>query len=423
MFETQPTAAAPIRQLRFAPAPEEYTPYRVQLFLTVEEEFTDNADQTKDNRRSEFRTRVVPAIFIGVDRPLGRFSLSYAPEVFFPGNSIGDTELNQNLSARAALWPTEPFQLTLSNDFAESNDFRDIEDPGSRSTGGDAFLRNVASAEAAYVLGRLRTAFAYTNIINQEDVGFWDTRISHIMRPSVLYTDPRYSLEGNVVVTRGGENSSVESPYWRYEANGRYLHIITPTISAGFAGGYQYQEPDREPSFNLGRGRVISTFGVGVDGTAALEAGVDVFGGAVQSETEVTPSFLASYTHRFLVGAVTARYEQGYRNRSEDLFDEGVTFTRSAGIFLTTAFFRDLVATFGVRYVENEFLDQTGSGPPTGTTERTWAVDVAFRYLLARSLFLNFAYSGTFRTSTDPAGDEFNENLFRVGLRYEYNVF
>ena len=106
MFERQPDEPNLIRQLRLAPVPEDPTPFALRLSLTAEEEFTDNANQTKDNRVSQFSTRLTPGISIRADRPWVNAGLSYAPSAFIQNNSIGDTELNQNLSLRAALWPT-----------------------------------------------------------------------------------------------------------------------------------------------------------------------------------------------------------------------------------------------------------------------------------------------------------------------------
>ena len=168
MFEGQPYASAPIRQSRFAPAAEQGLPFSVRLFLTAEEEFTDNANQTKENRKSEFSTRISPGIAIEAARPWANFSLAYAPSVFIENNSISDTELNQTLSARAALWPGGRFQFNIGENFTDSNDFRDQQDPSSRLTGQNNFIENIATAEAAYVLPRLRTALAYTNTCSRQ---------------------------------------------------------------------------------------------------------------------------------------------------------------------------------------------------------------------------------------------------------------
>jgi hypothetical protein len=422
MFEGQPSAGAAPLQLRLAPTPEQSTPFTVRLFLTAEEDFTDNVDQTKHNRKSEFRTRLAPGVSVRADRPLGNFSLAYAPEFFFPRNSIGELAVNQNLTGRAALFPTGRFQLTLADDFTDSRDFRDVRDPGSRRTGStNSFIQNVASAEVAYVLPRLRTALAYTNIVNQEDLGYTDTRIAHIVRPSMLYTNPRFSVGGALGAIRGDENTSASIPYWRYEVDGRFQHVITPDVRAGLNGSYQFQEPDSGPRSQVGRGRANGSFGFGPAGTLEAEAGADVFARDGQS-TEVSPSFSFRYTHRFAAFAVTARYEQGYRNRSEELDATGFTLTRSGGILFTSSFLRDLTGTFGVRYEENEFQETTVLGAPSGTTDRTWSIDLDIRYMIVRSLFLTAGYTGTFRTSTQESA-EFYENRVRLGLTFQYDLF
>jgi len=427
MFERPLDEPNPIRQLRLAPVPQDPIPFAVRLSLTAEEEFTDNANQSKDNRVSQFSTRLTPGISMRADRPWVNASLSYAPSVFIQNNTISDTELNQNLSLRAALWPTGKFQLNLSDDFIDSNNFQDIQNPGSRLTGSESFLQNTATAEAVYNFPRFRTALAYTNVINQEDqvtfnsqATFTDTRIAHIVRPSVVYADTRATVGGAYTLTRGDENSSLSIPYWSHQGDGYFRYALNPVITPGLAGGYQFQDPDVGRYFSLGRGRATLVFGVGRDGTLDLAAGADVF--AQQGNlTTVRPSALASYTHRFSAFSVTGRYEQGYLNNSLSIDNSGVTFTRTAGVFLTTEYFRDLTTTFGLRYDENEYQQTTGTAI-VGTRDWTWAVDLAFRYLLARSLFLTLGYTGFFRSSTE-ASAEFNENLVRLGLTYEYTRF
>jgi hypothetical protein len=217
--------------------------------------------------------------------------------------------------------------LNLAEDFIDSHDSRDVGDPGSRTTGTTKFIQNLASVEAAYLFTNLRTGLAYKNIINQtEATVVTDTRITHIVTPSIAYTDPRYSVGGSLVGARGDEGSTLSSPYWRYGADGRFLYNFTPTIAAGATGYYFYQEPDTGSYFTLGRGRATSTLRVGTGGILEAAAGVDVF--TLQNDdAKVRPSLLASYTHNFSAFAVTTRYEQGYRNRFEDADNSGVTYT------------------------------------------------------------------------------------------------
>ena len=425
MFERQPyDASAPIRESRFAPAPGPGLPFSVRLFLTAEEEFTDNANQTKENRKSEFSTRVTPGIAIGAARPWADFSLSYAPSVFIQNNSIDDTELNQSLSARAALWPGGRFQFNLADNFTDSNDFRDQQDPGSRLTGTTPFIENVVTAEAAYVLPRLRTALAYTNTYYQtETAGSTDTRIDNAGRASVAYTEPRFNLAGSYTLTRGNESSSVEIPYWRHAGDARFGYVITPAISAILFGSYEYQEPDTGDYFTTGTGRLGGTFAIGPQGTLELQGGFSAFT-TQGADTEVRPSFLVAYSHRFAAFVVRADFLSGFENQTSAIDSTGLTYTRSAGIFVTTSelLFRNLTGTVGIRWTEDEFFQTSTFGGPPGTKDRTWDFDVSISYLLARSLSLVLGYTGTIRDSSQNSAD-FYENRVRLGLRYDYTLF
>jgi len=142
------------------------------------------------------------------------------------------------------------------------------------------------------------------------------------------------------------------------------------------------------------------------------------------ADTEVRPSFLVAYSHRFAAFVVRADFLSRFENQTSAIDSTGLTYTRSAGIFVTTSelLFRSLTATVGVRWREEEFFQTSTFGGPPGTKDRTWDFDVSFGYPLARSLFLVLGYTGTIRDSTQDSAD-FYENRVRLGLRYEYTLF
>ena len=153
-----------------------------------------------------------------------------------------------------------------------------MENIGTRQTGNNQFLQNTATAEAAYVLPRLRTALAYTNVINQQDHSTGtDTRIAHVVRPNVVYSDPRLTVGGAYTMTRGDENSSFAIPFWSHQGDGWFRYACTPTITPGVAGFYQFQEPDFGRHFSIGRGRATGAFGFGPDGTLEVAGGADLY--------------------------------------------------------------------------------------------------------------------------------------------------
>jgi hypothetical protein len=198
---------------------------------------------------------------------------------------------------------------------------------------------------------------------------------------------------------------------------------VTPAITANVNGSYQFQVPDAGAHFATGRGLVGGTVALGPDGTLSLLGGVSVYA-TEGRDTKVRPSGSLAYTQRFAAFVVSARFESGYQNNSSAIDATGVTFTRSAGVFLTTTqlLFRQLTATLGVRWVENQFEQTSTFGGPPGTKDRTWDFDVSLGYPLARSLSLGLGYTGTIRTSTQSSAD-FCENRVRLGLTYQYTLF
>jgi len=214
-------------------------------------------------------------------------------------------------------------------------------------------------------------AAAYTNTLYQTDVGFTDTRIDQTGRASAAYTDPHYSLAGSYSVTRGNENSSREIPYWTQLGDAQFGYVFTPTISGVLIGSYEYQEPDIGEPFATGIGRVGGTFALGPDGTFELQGGFSTFM-TQGADTKLRPSFLLAYSQRFATFVVRADFLSGFDNRSDALDSTGVTFTRSAGIFVTNTelLFRQLTGTVGVRWTEEEFQQtSTFGGPPAPKIE------------------------------------------------------
>jgi uncharacterized protein (PEP-CTERM system associated) len=197
---------------------------------------------------------------------------------------------------------------------------------------------------------------------------------------------------------------------------------VTPAITANVNGSYQFQVPDAGAHFATGRGLAGGTVALGPDGTLSLLGGVSLYATEGQ-ETKVRPSGSLAYTQRFATFVLSARFESGYVNNSSAIDATGVTFTRSAGVFLTTTqlLFRELTATLGVRWVENQFEQSSTFGGPPGTKDRTWDFDASLSYPLARSLSLGLGYTGTIRTSTQSSAD-FYENRVRLGLTYQYNL-
>jgi hypothetical protein len=398
----------------------------VQPFLSIEEEFTDNADQQKDNRRSEFRTSIAPGAAARIQRPLGTFALVYAPRYFFPDNRLQDGALDHNLTIREVWTPTPRIRLNVGDDFVDSTDFRDVEDPGTRRTGRARFLRNQATGEVAYTPPETegQGALSYTHILVIDDRPQGEFSQTHIFRATGEYTSPltQAKLGGSYALTRG--ELELEPSYWEHALQGRAIRPFTSSISgtlSGLATYHDAQDPGQD--FTIGRFRLGGILYLGPNGSLEAEAGPEVFA-PMEDEVKIRPGFGFTWIQRFTLFSLLARYEEGFRGTFAAVENLGVTRTRTASLLLTTTDLplRDLLVTLEARWEENRFEQATVAGATAGTVDRTWDLEAGIRYYLARPLSLTLGYVFTIRTSTDRSA-EFIENRVRVGLTYQYNVF
>jgi hypothetical protein len=402
---------------------ETLPPLSIRTFLTVDEEYTDNANETKENRQAEFRTSVAPGLAAHVDRPQASLDLVYAPRFYYP-DRLSDATVDQNLTLRSG-WNVSPFiRFSAAEDLLKSSDFSYQQNPGARPTGTAEYLTNQGTLEAAYLPPNGRIGLSYSNVLQRNDVPGADNGLFHIVRTDAQVTNPRLTLGGSYTLTRG--DFDISSPYWEHSLDARATRVLTPTVSGTLSGLFTYHDSDRDPDLMIGRARLGGTGAFGPYGSIAAEAGAGVF--AQQNDsTNVRPSILLNWTQPFTLFSLSATYQQDYQENFQLVTNTGVTFTRSAGLALSSTglLFRDLTTTLTGQWVENRnLLPVPGpNGVVAGTADRTWNLGAEIRYLIVRGLSLVLGYTATIRTSTEANYPGFLENRVHVGLSYQYAIF
>ncbi len=410
--------------------------FALQLSLGAEAVFTDNAFQSNTDRQSEWSTRITPGISLGIDRPLAKLNLAYFPSFFFSINDIQDNRVDQFLTLQGS-WLASPYvRLDLTDGLTYSNEFLAFGDIGTLNTGGNPTLSNTASAGITYTPTWGRLAASYTNTINQTyDVQFPDNSLIQSGRISLDLIGPTLSLGGSYTLTRGSYDRS--SDYWDHTVGINAGYPLTPTLTARLLGSFTYHDPDSPIAVELLSGNV----GIGGSwqysptGSLDLGAGVSIFSPQANqspsltpllvsnSTTQYRPSLVFRWSQGFPYFVLSAQYSQLYVTDfgSAQFFNS--SFTRTAGITLSTtgSLFRNLTGTLGVNWVQNEF-PVTTINVRAGTTQDTFNVDFGVRYYFLGGLSLNLGYVFTIRDSTNPT-EEFYENRFRIGITYQYNLF
>jgi hypothetical protein len=410
--------------------------FALQLSLGVEEAFTDNAFQTNTNRQSEWSTRITPGISLGIDRPQAKLNLAYFPSFFISNNDVQNNNLNQFLTLQGS-WQASPnIRLNLSDAFTYSNQFLAFGDIGTLRTGTNPTLTNTGSAGIAYTPTWGRLAIDYTNTINQTyDVPFPDNSLIQSGRISIDLTGPRFSIGSSYTLTRG--SYEISSDYWDHTVGINVGYYLTQTLNTKLLGSFTYHTPDSPFSVEYYSGNV----GIGGSwqysptGNLDLGAGIGIFSPqgnqfpsllpflVADSTTQVRPSVVLQWSEQFPYLVLSAQYSQLYVPDFGSVQFFNLSFTRTAGITLSTtgALFRNLTGTFGFNWVQNEY-PLTTLNVRADTTQNTFNVDFGVRYYLFAGLSLNLGYVYTIRDSTTPT-ENFYENRFRIGLTYQYSLF
>jgi hypothetical protein len=399
--------------------------------VTVQEEFTDNATQSKENPKSDFRTHISPGIAYRLERPQGTLNLNYAPTFSISAKGVEENRTNQYLSLRGTWSPGAYLRLGIADDFSYSTDFLAQGDLGSRRTGINPYLTNTGSFEAGYVSPRGHLGLRYTNRLNQQyDVPLPDDSLTQIGRLDGELTVPSVTVGASYWLTRG--DFEISSPYWENNGEVRIRWPFLPILTGTFSGLFTYHNADRalSPDYITGRSRVGAAWSSGPTGSVEVTAGAEIFSPqnpspliADETGTTARPSVSVRWAHGFRLFTVSAAYDQIYQSNFTSLESTGLSFTRTAGASLatTSALFRDLTATLAFNWIWNEF-QLTTIQVREGTKDQTWNVEAGIRYYILRRLSLTLGYVLTLRDSTDPTA-EFVENRFRIGLTYQHDIF
>jgi len=432
---TPETLLRPI-PLGLAPPFEPTKWFGLQLFLTTAQEYTDNAFQTKENRVSEWRTYITPGLSLRMDRPNSSLSLNYAPTAFISDNGVESNRIDQYLNLHSSWNPTTRFRLSIADSLSYSSSFFAQGNLGSTQTGTNPYLTNSGSAEVAYLPPEGRVALSYTNVLNQQyNVLIPDNSITQTVQLDGELVNPRLTVGGTGWVSRGVYD--VSSDYWEYDGAVRASYLLIPVLSGTFYGLATYHDSDRAIALDYlsGQARVGVQWTYSPTGSIELSAGPDIFSPlnnassvalpllVQDTSTTVKPAVVFRWTQGFRPLTVSAQYAQGTQGNFTSIQNTGVSFTRSAGVAVSTtgALFRDLTSTLAFNWVENNF-QTTSLNSRAGTTEDTFNIDASLRYYILRPLSLTLGYLFTIRTSSVPT-NEFYENIFRFGLSYQYDIF
>lgn len=332
-FRSVPLLAAliPLALLSFAHAGE----FSFHPSIAISEEFTDNVFEERDNKRSDFITRVIPGIAFTYNAPLWDWELRYAYDYRYYARDSRDQDDTHHLSAHALtrvikdllfLDVTDVYErvsLDVSRDRTSESLFLDQSDsntliaspyfsfnPGPKTTVRTGYrYRNVwykepegidrqqhiGFAEATYAYSpKLNLTASYTYTHENSDYSF--DRHAPYVGFRYEYKDRSFLFgQGGYTWFRMRDQGDFNYPFW----NGGITHAMG-TYTLSLATGVSYPEdPEssvtRQTDYSLTLTKEFSRGNVGLTLSYVDYSGDDV-------DTE----------NRYLAG-VTARYEIGAR--------------------------------------------------------------------------------------------------------------
>ncbi len=426
-------ALEPPSYLRLGPPSQLEIPanFLLQTYLTVDEEYTDNVNQTKNNRQSAFQTNITPGLLFNHEGPNDTLNFTYAPTFFFSSNSEQGNQFNQYLTLRGALRPATRLQFNIEEDYTQSNSSQFNPNLGTASRGTGSYNTNTGSVGGAYIGSQLRTALTYINTLTINQGQNFNNSLTQRGRLSAEYTTPRTTYTGSYAVVRGvypnATLATVSPDYWEQDVNARVAYGLTPTVSLTGSGLFTWhktaQSLFQRNNYIIGGAQLGGNFNVGPTGLLSIQVGAQVYGPENQStqSTKVYPSGIISYTQQFNYFAIGASYAQSFTSNFTDVVPTGPSENRTASLFLRTSAFRDVTASLSGDWVWNHYQQATQFGL-AGTTVTTLQLHAQIRYMIIRLLYVTLGYTLTNRRS-NVAGNEYLENRGLLTLNYGYNIW
>jgi len=301
--------------------------------ITVSETYDDNIFLTKDNKVSDYITKVTPGIAIGLHREHTDFQLSYAPTFYRYADRDDENSTAHSATLTFGQDLAQGLRFNLTDTYLQSTD--PAEDPqnvqGLRQTRSE-YWTNTTDANLNYIFGaenRVNVGYRY-NYYKNDQITLDDSKIQNPYANLTYWFDVQNGAEvtyGYTDAKYSGDDSLLtgESDYTSNAAGIRYLRRFTPNSTAYM--GYNYATYDYErvlpQDFDVHDGLV------GLDHSFSPEYMVSASVGYFIRVNEITdnqdgPTYTAALTRNFARGNITVGGNGGW---SYENLQQGVGLT------------------------------------------------------------------------------------------------
>ena len=412
------------------PTPDTPRPEKIFQFLpsvSLVEEYSDNFNQTKDDKVSNYRTGISPGLLLLVRHPFLNGQLGYTPLAFYDSS---DERADVNHLFNGTLtWEVVPrFRLTVSDSFTDSDQPAQADRLNLR-TGRERFTSNGASILGEYIFEPFTAQAYYRNSYFKSER---DTTLTHTPGASLSmafaqinivtlgyeYLDTKTTVDDPNATTSSSffTGPTQDSKTTGHQVTATYSREISRSLTAGITGAYATRDEETETRRNFTRENVSLFANYALPEKLVLRSNIGV--ARVEGDTAsgrplvTTNSDLTYYLGPAFFGL---RVEQGFSETFGTGENFGVVETRAFGASFGYRFTPLLSMLVTGTYRENKNTGEGGGQTNTSDDEKTTSVTANITYQIFRWLAATVDYTYTHQKSSDSSGG-YTENRVRAAL-------
>jgi hypothetical protein len=398
--------------------------FDIRPSLGISEEYSDNFNQTRENKVSNFRSAITPGLLVLFDRAFLTGQAAYTPTAFY--DTADDTAgLNHAFTGHIAWQATPRLRLSASDAFAHTDE-PSRADRLELRRGREKFTTNVFSLTSDYHLEPYTLQGHYRHSFFSSDDS---TTISHtpgvtgsvnLARINTLtlgyeYLASETTVEGTPTATSVSlfGTPTEDTTTTGHQVTGTYSREVSRLLTAGVTAVYALREQDRSTDTTDFTRKSVSLFTNYVLPEKFVVRG-NIGVAQLGSDNKVlliTNSDLSYYLGRAVFGL---RAERGFSETFEQGQNFGVVETSAVSGSVRYEFTPLLSALVSGTYRENKFTGE-GGGSQAGRDDETIIARANLTYQIFRWLSATLDYTHTDTKSSDALAS-YLENRVRLAL-------
>ena len=387
-------------------AKQQFTP-----LIIISEEYTDNFNQSKNNKDDEFSTRYQVGLSFGVVDKQNSFFIAYNPNYIDYMDKNENDSLNHSVSLDAVLQTSQNTILSFSDSFDKSL---------SRTVRTNSFEQhdtNTGTAAFRYQFGKNNFFnLSYTYAFDNYDTPNIDEFETH--RPSaymMYWFTPKFGLDLNASYSKTAYEISFND-LETLQGDLRFIKKINPHLDAYVKYAHTFTEQ------TLGD-YVIYNPSIGFDWTPTEDSGVSMGAGVLiqkwdnQNSEDSEDLFFELDVYKNFdfsrKGSLSITGSSGYESISEDAASLGFNIYYDAGFLWSYRLTRQVTAEVDGSYRIDQY-DQQG----IDRQDNTLGVGAGLVWSPLQWLTLNLSYSFTDFNTDAAIREDYQENigLFTINM-------